>query len=55
MEDVPDFSDGYTEAWFMPNAKYLDGYEPVSVLHFAGSARNCEWVHLNRTKRHRAL
>jgi hypothetical protein len=30
MENVQDNSDGYTEAWFLPNATNLEGHQPVS-------------------------
>jgi hypothetical protein len=29
MENVQDNSDGYTEAWFLPNATNLAGFQPV--------------------------
>lgn len=31
MEDVRDYSDGYAEAWFLPDATDLVGYNEVST------------------------
>lgn len=43
MEGVQDNSDGYAEAWFLPNATNLAGYTPVSraTFRYCCSADSC--------------
>jgi hypothetical protein len=43
MENVQDNSDGYTEAWYLPNATNIEEYQPVSCSFFG--SKHCMTRH----------